>query len=1088
MNRWRWPLIIGAGLALAGAVAFAVWRFAPQRQTFYTDADTIREQADLALLRDILWQPPRPLSELVNTTSEDYEPRYSWDGMTLYFVRGKAGENADIFFAQRLPGGWTEPRPLSAVNTERDELGPEPSADGQSLYFYTDRPGGVGGYDIWVARRGVDDEWQPPIHLGPAVNSEFNDYGPALSPDGATLYFASNRPLPADARGPDPDAWPATVREDLFHRTYDLYSAPITERGFGVAQPMLALNTPFNEGAPCVSPAGDFLYFSSDRPGGMGGFDLLRTRRLDGEFQTPDFLGTPVNSGANELDPGLTALGFGLVFSSDRPTQRDTAAPAEYTLYFTTSREVFRDVQLLGREPIDWAALWAAFGPNLLYALLALTLLLLLLALVGDWRKGNLSLLARCLLASLMLHLLLLMLFNFWRVTAGVMHALRNKGEIRIALSTPSRTDALTEQIHAELTSFEMPSLEAPELTPPTPIETPPREITTAELEVAQVDAAAPQPIKMDVRTPEAPEPHRQRPRAQPVVQDVTPAPPLDLQLPTPNAPQREVAEPRLAVAPSRAAPLTQRPVAFATSQPSELPREVALAPLDGRTDDDQQWRESLAKTNESREAQPQTKRLVASSPPTAAADAPQLPPLEVALPAASAAAAPQTSEREVTVAAAEAAPRAPETSTAASAAAHQSSELAELAPESSGSTAHAALDDIRLASTAQPAVRDVSPPPAPRRAATPAPATDIPPLPRLDISIPQSAMRNTNDTATEHDPTVAPVAATLVDARPALPTALTAQNEQNQTNTPKLVAIRPDRLDTKQPDPARSASTATIPLLAPRAADSTPNSYASHPIPTSPATGPAPAIALDLRLPSPDDPGADPDAVGTIRGRVFDAATGEPLADAHVRLDLPDQPPVLALTDDAGRYELPVPEMPDYFAITAAGDGFIPQSVNVPADSVERGRLRRNFELQPVTEQVVAMETDPLVHHLGNDRWEGRINSQFQRSAEGRALRMRFPLAAAQLPPHYDAAQVTFLAKGVQCPHQVRMNGVLLENRVETSPGDGSFGEMIIDVPVELLVEGANLLEIRAVTCMGDLDDFEFVNIQLRLNREQIR
>ncbi|MCH9033457.1 MAG: PD40 domain-containing protein, partial [Planctomycetes bacterium] len=71
--------------------------------------------------------------------------------MMLFFVRGKAGENGDIYVRRWTPKGWAEARPLLDINTEFDELGPEPTADGRSLYFYSDRSGGLGGYDLWVA-------------------------------------------------------------------------------------------------------------------------------------------------------------------------------------------------------------------------------------------------------------------------------------------------------------------------------------------------------------------------------------------------------------------------------------------------------------------------------------------------------------------------------------------------------------------------------------------------------------------------------------------------------------------------------------------------------------------------------------------------------------------------------------------------------------------------------------------------------------------------------------------------------------------------------------------------------------------------
>jgi Tol biopolymer transport system component len=289
------PVLIGLGVT--------VTRLVPVSDRFYTDADAINVPATIARTRDILWQPPRKLADVLNTTSDDYEPRLTADGLTLFFVRGKAGENADIHYSQRTHEGWSEPVPLVGVNSECDDLGPEPSHDGQSLYFYSDRPDGS---DLWVAHRSHRG-WQAPVNLGPSVNSEFNDYGPALTPDGQTLYFSSKRPQPEDMHEPDPNAWPATLREDLHQRDHDLYTAVITERGFGKAEPLATLNTPYNDGAPAVSSFGDFLYFASDRPGGEGGFDLYRSRRR--VEQRPALLshwparnlGPTVNTSANEV-------------------------------------------------------------------------------------------------------------------------------------------------------------------------------------------------------------------------------------------------------------------------------------------------------------------------------------------------------------------------------------------------------------------------------------------------------------------------------------------------------------------------------------------------------------------------------------------------------------------------------------------------------------------------------------------------------------------------------------------------------------------------------------------------------------------
>ncbi len=152
MRRWLGGLCLVA-LAALGAVAWLHW---PRAKTFYTDADTIHQSADEARLRDILWKPPVALPAGINTAADDYEPRISADGQTLFFVRGKAGENADIYFCRRLAGSWTAPERLAGVNSDHDDLGPAPSADGTRLYFYSNRSGGRGGYDLWVAQRGPD--------------------------------------------------------------------------------------------------------------------------------------------------------------------------------------------------------------------------------------------------------------------------------------------------------------------------------------------------------------------------------------------------------------------------------------------------------------------------------------------------------------------------------------------------------------------------------------------------------------------------------------------------------------------------------------------------------------------------------------------------------------------------------------------------------------------------------------------------------------------------------------------------------------------------------------------------------------------
>jgi len=74
-------------------------------------------------------------------------------------------------------------------------------------------------------------------------------------------------------------------------------------------------------------------------------------------------------------------------------------------------------------------------------------------------------------------------------------------------------------------------------------------------------------------------------------------------------------------------------------------------------------------------------------------------------------------------------------------------------------------------------------------------------------------------------------------------------------------------------------------------------------------------------------------------------------------------------------------------------------------------------------------------------------------------------------------------MVKGVQVGNELRINGNLLEARMNRSPRDGSFGEFVAEFPASWLIKGANTLQIKSVRG-SDLDDFEFVNVHIRLAR----
>jgi hypothetical protein len=385
------------------------------------------------------------------------------------------------------------------------------------------------------------------------------------------------------------------------------------------------------------------------------------------------------------------------------------------------------------------------------------------------------------------------------------------------------------------------------------------------------------------------------------------------------------------------------------------------------------------------------------------------------------------------------------------------------------------ANNDYALAAAVELTPVDAAP-----RADASDPQVEAPPqesaLPPIALSLP--ALEEAPDqTRTEGRPRVS--AGTSPVARPAVADYAT---ESDALPRARSAALAPD----SQTSPLETVNVPLTPSLEQRRNDAhVPTPPLPEVVPTSAEPRP---LALDLRLPDETEPPArdrDPRyGQAPIKGRVTDSATGQPLAGATVRLDLPDAEPLTVTTDTDGQYALAVPPVPDHFALSASHEDYVPASVDVPAAALRRGTVIRDFELEPRSADVIAIEVEPVVHHLGNDRWEGRINSQFQKTSEGRQFSAEFVVAAGQLPPHTDEAVVFLMAKGVQCPHQIYVNDYRLRQRLDSSPADGSFGEFTAPFHPAILVAGTNTVEIHGVACMGDLDDFEFVNVQIRLSR----
>lgn len=193
-----------------------------------------------------------------------------------------------------------------AVNTANPEYVPVITPDNSQLYFTSRRPGSTaqlkdpdGKYfeDIYQSTR-VDGQWLDAVNIGQPINSETHDATVSISADGKMMViYRTNENLTGG----------------------DLY---ITERKSGkwtVPKKLPpTINSSYQEASATLSPDKNTLIFSSNRPGGYGGKDLYRVRRLpNGEWSQPKNLGPVINSPYDEDAPHLDLDGRTLYFASN---------------------------------------------------------------------------------------------------------------------------------------------------------------------------------------------------------------------------------------------------------------------------------------------------------------------------------------------------------------------------------------------------------------------------------------------------------------------------------------------------------------------------------------------------------------------------------------------------------------------------------------------------------------------------------------------------------------------------------------------------------------------------------------------------
>jgi hypothetical protein len=251
---------------------------------------------------------PVSLGDSVNTTNDEYWPSLTADGQTLMFTRQmRAGgtytrNQEDFYYSTLRSGNWSKARNAGTpLNTPQNEGAQSISSDGNYMYFTAcDRAGGKGKCDIYFSAFDGTG-WSLPVNIGSPVNTSYWESQPSVSSNGNMLFFSSNRPGGLGGM----DIW-YSVRSPG-----GKWSTP--------KNPGAIINTAGDEMSPFIHFDGKTLYYSSSGLPGMGGFDLYLSRmREDSTFSTPENLGYPINTYNDELGLMIDATGQNAYFSSVR--------------------------------------------------------------------------------------------------------------------------------------------------------------------------------------------------------------------------------------------------------------------------------------------------------------------------------------------------------------------------------------------------------------------------------------------------------------------------------------------------------------------------------------------------------------------------------------------------------------------------------------------------------------------------------------------------------------------------------------------------------------------------------------------------
>jgi hypothetical protein len=265
------------------------------------------------------WTAPSPLPPPINTEDNNACVALTTDGNRVFIYNSiPDGDIGSISESTRHGNEWEIPEELKGdVNSSAWEGDVSMSADWQRMIFASERPGGLGGSDLWSVELQADGTWGNLKNLGPDINTEFDEHSPFIHPSGAFLVFSSKG-----------------------HNTiggYDLFRSDLNENN-NWSKPInmgVPLNTPMDDVFYTISADGKHGYYASAKPGGFGSQDIY--------IITPGIVGVKI----------IMAQVKGLITLNDQPVEADVKVTYTTT---DTKQGTYPNNSATGKYLVDLAA------------------------------------------------------------------------------------------------------------------------------------------------------------------------------------------------------------------------------------------------------------------------------------------------------------------------------------------------------------------------------------------------------------------------------------------------------------------------------------------------------------------------------------------------------------------------------------------------------------------------------------------------------------------------------------------------------------------------------------------------------------